>query len=393
MKRIYLVGLMVSGLAGVISAQPGPIPPGTNTNCNANPGTDTLAYAPDTAGFSFLFDGTSTKGWWESCQSTHSNADKTQGGIWIVDPTTKSLYSTQKAGGAGSLFMTNQKFGNYELILDVWPDFNNDAGVFNRSTPTGAAYQTTIDYIKNSSVGGSFGEGIKERGTTGSSWNTDPYKFGANENSIEVQADNSWTVITKNNNPGNFGCAATGCIYTDWPKVWDPNGWNQMRIKVFSGLTATTNTHMQVWMRDLRAPNKPWVPFLDQIKNVTLPPNHIGLQVHGGSGSWGGGGNWYRNIKWQPLDDNGNRIFSVGTRTQKIAEPVFRIQATSTMLSGVSETSYEVTIRDLAGKVVEKFSGQPGEFQHSFTSNASGVLAVEFKTARGVHHQRVSRLF
>ena len=76
--------------------------------------------------------------------------------------------------------MTNKSYGNYELILDVWPSFGDDGGVFNRTTANGTCYQTTMDYIQGSSVGGVYFEG----GYTGATRNVDPFVFGANKYTI-----------------------------------------------------------------------------------------------------------------------------------------------------------------------------------------------------------------
>jgi hypothetical protein len=389
--KIIVMSLIVGCISSVVWSQPGPVPAGANANCGANPGTDTLPYIPDAEGFSSLFDGVSSKGWWESCKSGHTNSGDKLGGTWLVDPTLKAIFSAQKSDGSGSLFMTNQKFGNYEIILDIWPDFGNDGGVFNRTTQEGDAYQTTIDYIGGSSVGGSYAEGIKD--ASGGAWNTDPVKFGANESSVTVQTDNSWTVLTKANQPATYGCPVNGCTAAEWTKVWDIAGWNQLRIKFYGGLTSANNqTHMEVWIRDLKTADKPWVPMLNQVKTMVLPANFIALQIHKGTSRWGGAaGDWYRNIKLRPLTDAGVPIGVVGINQNVVASPESKLDLLSTALVGIAQGDYSLTVRDVNGKIVDVFAGKAGRFQHSLSNTTKGILFVEFKTPRGAYQKRINR--
>jgi hypothetical protein len=394
MKNKLILATLTSALIGSLAwSQPTPIPPGTNALCNAGPGTDTVVSVPDSEGFYSLFDGVSTKGWWESCKSTHSGSGSSKdGGTWLVDPTNKAIYSAQNADGNGSIFMTNKKFGNYELVLDLWPDFNNDGGIFNRTTEDGKCYQTTIDYISGSSVGGSYGEGVKENG---SGWNSDPYTFGSSE-TIVSDAAPSWKAFTATKTPASFGCSSGGCVPADWTKIWDVNGWNQLRIKFYGGLTSATPTRMETFLRDLKTPNKPWVPMMDETRQIVQPANFIGLQIHKGGSRWkGAAGSWYRNIKWRELTDKGDVLNPPVPSgfAPKSLQPAYRIATNSSALTGVSEADFTITVRDTNGKTLEHFSGRAGEFSHPFSKSIQGVLLVEFKTNIQTDHLRLNRVF
>lgn len=384
-SKALLTAIAVCSFSFVWSG-PGPVPPGANTNCDAGPKADSLPYTPDDSGFSPLFDGTSFKGWWESCQSHHSSGDKVKGGKFLIDAANHAIYSDQEPNGnAGGLLLTNKKFSNYELVFEYWPTFGNDGGIFNRTTADGKCYQTTLDYLTGSSVGGSFGEQLSP------SWNTDPYKFNGSATNVTVA---TWTTFTSSQSPTKFGCSSGGCVASDWPKIWDVNGWNQVRIKLYGGLATGKTMHMDSWVRDMKTPNKPWVPILSETHNIVQPPNYIGIQIHGGSGSWGGAtGNWTRNIKWTPLDDNGVRTWvpSVTLRNTLNAAP--GLTAAQNSLQGSAEEDFTINIRDVSGKMLESFSGHAGSFQHEFASSSRGILMVEMKTAHSARTLRVTRLF
>jgi hypothetical protein len=351
-----------------------------------------LEYPPDDSGFVSLFNGKNLKGWWEGCGSSHANNDKTNGGIWLVDSVTGVLFANQNTNGAGSVLMTNKSYLNYEIIFDLWPTFGNDGGLFNRVTPSGNCYQTTIDYIQGSGIGGTYFEG----GYTGSSRNYDPFVFGANKHTISIgtnsNVNNRLDTITKRfGTPTAYGCAATGCAPAHWTAIWDTGGWNQMRVKFFgTGASAANKVHNFVWLRKLGSPH--WIPTLRDSVQFNTPAAPIGFQIHGGTSSWSNrNGHWYRNIKIRQLTDQGDPIIPV-TSLARTADKHYDVRAISGMLSGNADANYEITVIDAGGRVVERFSGPAGRFSHALGSNAKGMLLVQIKTAHRTDYVRVTRI-
>jgi Domain of Unknown Function (DUF1080) len=302
------IGAMVFALTTFNLSQaqpPNPTLPLTNRACDSGPITvggkpDTLGIAPDAEGFIPLFNGKNLKGWWENCGSTHSSADRTQGGIWVADSAQGVLYAAQNANGSGSLLSTNAPYGNYELVLEIWPTFGNDAGIFNRCTANGRTWQSGLDYIRNSSIGGSY----SENGWSPTVINEDPFKFGDTYSNPTID---SWTSFTSGMNPTSFGCSVGGCVSSDFTKVWNVNGWNQVRIKFYGGLTQGSQVTMETWLRKVQTPEVPWVPMYKATKSIVTPPGPIAIQIHGGTTMWKAGAvNLYRNIKVRPLKDDGS---------------------------------------------------------------------------------------
>lgn len=290
------------------SAQPpAPTTALTNRACDSGPiltggKPDTLDSAPDAEGFVSLFNGKNLKGWWENCGSTHSSADRTQGGIWVADSAQGVLYAAQNANGAGSLLSTNTAYGHYELVFDIWPTFGNDAGIFNRCTANGRTWQSGLDYIRNSSIGGSY----SENGWSPTTINEDPFKFGDTYNNPTVD---SWTTFTAGMNPTSFGCSPGGCLSSDFTKVWNVNGWNQVRIKFYGGLTQGSQVTMETWLRKAQNPEAPWVPMYKASKAIVTPAGPIAIQIHGGTTMWKAGAiNAYRNIKIRALKEDGSPL-------------------------------------------------------------------------------------
>jgi hypothetical protein len=382
--------ISLAALAFAFADQPGITIPITNAPCQDGPKMngalpDTVAAAPDSEGFVSIFNGTDLTGWWEDCQ-THTN-NKTVGGIWIVDPSQHILYSKEN-GSDGDILVTNKKYDNYEIILDVWPIFGNDGGVFNRVTPSGSCWQSTIDYISGSSVGGSYNEKSWRSGTV----NDDPYLFGGT--SAANPSISTWTTFTKDLNPTGFGCSAGGCVGSDFEKVWDLNGWNQFRVKFYNGLTVGSSVTMENFFRKAGAPN--WVPTYKKSEAIVTPPNGIALQIHG-AGRWKAGTyNLYRNIKVRPLNADGTPIIPPthadgGLKSAKYsAAPSLKL-ANGTLI-GSLDADYDITLSDVRGQVLEKFHGSAGNFRHALGNSAHGVLIADLKSKRGVAHLRFSRL-
>jgi hypothetical protein len=365
--------------------QPALSVPVVNAPCQDGPrmnGThpDTVAAEPDSEGFVSIFNGTDLTGWWEDCKTHTTNT--TLGGVWIVDPNQHILYSREE-GANGNILVTNKKYDNYEIILDVWPTFGNDAGVFNRTTDLGSCWQSTLDYISGSSVGGSYNEKEWKKGVT---VNDDPYLFG---NAPVKPSISTWTTLTKNLNPTSFGCSAGGCVDTDFVKVWDVNGWNQFRVKFYDGLTVGRSVHMENFIRKLGAPN--WVPTLNRSEPVVTPPGPVALQIHG-IGRWKSGTyNLYRNIRIRPINIDGT-VSMARFKKGGSAALAPSLKLANGALIGNLDAEYEITLSDVRGQVLERFHGSAGNFRHALSNPSHGVLFADFRSNHGMAHLRFSRL-
>src|SRR3954463_15897802 len=96
-------------------------------------------------GFVSIFDGKSLHGWHVSPETGHSRASKnTTGGKWVVQD--GALIGSQGIPGNGGIIITDEQFGDYEIVLEMNNDFGPDSGLFLRSTEDGKAWQAMIDY-------------------------------------------------------------------------------------------------------------------------------------------------------------------------------------------------------------------------------------------------------
>ena len=272
--------------------------------------SDTVVAEMDSEGYRRIFDGKTFKGWWSNCKTPHSNGSTTTGAIFTVDQNSKSFLTTQNGSSTGGILMTNKVYSNYEIVMDIWPSYGNDAGIFHRSPANGRCYQTNIDYISNASVGGVWGEGGF------ASRDFRPFYFNGSGSSIRIPGNgngelSNWTTITsklKATTEPNLPCPSAGCTQSDWQTLWDMNGWNEFRVQYYGGsVSGTGNIHMKSWFRKSGAST--WVPLLqDTTLAIIDTAGYIGLQVHGGGRFGGAPGTWYRNIKLRELTDLGEPL-------------------------------------------------------------------------------------
>ena len=207
-----------------------------------------LAGVPE--GFSPLWNGKDLTGWHIS-QENHLG--DSQG--WVVED--GILTATQDRPGNGGILLTDKKYGDFEVTVDIKPDFGCDGGLFLRSNEKGQAYQVMLDYLEGGSVGGIYGEGLKG--------------VDAREQGFPRDA---------------------------WKKAWRKGEWNTIRARIEGEVP-----HIQVWMND------------QQIVDWTDSANHaadgategmIALQMHFSNEQvprWTEGGfHRYRNIAVRELD-------------------------------------------------------------------------------------------
>src|SRR3954464_8642108 len=104
-------------------------------------------------GFTAIFNGKDLTGWHVSKTNHHG-----------ITPDYHVLHGmivgTQRPLGSGGILLTDKKYKNYEVYMEVKPDWGCDSGLFLRSDEAGGAYQATVDYLPGGTLGGMYGEGL-----------------------------------------------------------------------------------------------------------------------------------------------------------------------------------------------------------------------------------------
>jgi hypothetical protein len=106
------------------------------------------------SGFHKIFNGRDLTGWHISQISAHGNSRG-----W----TAKSgvLSGSEDPIGNGGILLSDRKYHNFEISLEVQPDFGCDGAVLLRSNEKGEAYEITLGYQDGGTVGSVRGPGIE----------------------------------------------------------------------------------------------------------------------------------------------------------------------------------------------------------------------------------------
>jgi hypothetical protein len=190
-------------------------------------------------GFTPIFNGKDLTGWHISKTNHHGTTPEFR----VVHGI---LVGTQNPRGKGGLLLTDKKYKNVEIYMEIKPDWGCDGGLFLRSTEAGEAYQVMLNYLPNGNMGGIYGEGI--RGVGG------PRPPRQANTTPEQRA------------------AAARKLNEGWQRVWKREDWNSIRARIESGVPK-----IKVWIND------------ELITDFTDTANHaidgaesglIGLQMH-----------------------------------------------------------------------------------------------------------------
>ncbi len=222
---------------------------------------------PAERGFRPIFDGKTLHGWHVTAQSGHSarSGHKT-GGRWVAEH--GAIVGSQDIPGNGGLLITDQAYGDYEIVLEMRNDFGPDSGLFLRCTEKGAAYQAMIDYHADGNLMGVYGEGLS--------------------GGISVR---NFSFLDRVTRIKQVECPFPLPVSPEkWPEFWKHGEWNELRARIVGNPPAITT-----WIKGVK--------FMEFKDTERRHPHQggIALQVHGG-GDYTRQFVRYRNIRVKTLD-------------------------------------------------------------------------------------------
>jgi hypothetical protein len=164
-------------------------------------------------GFTPIFNGKDLTGWHVSKTNHHGTT-----------PDYRVLHGlivgTQNPQGKGGILLTDKRYKNVEVYIEVKPDWGCDSGLFLRSSEAGEAYQVTLDYLPGGGMGGIYGERLK--GVT-------------NANAPPPAAD-----LTPEQRAEQARARASV-----WQKAWKREAWNAVRARIEGEVP-----QIKVWIND-----------------------------------------------------------------------------------------------------------------------------------------------
>ncbi|HEO71679.1 MAG TPA: DUF1080 domain-containing protein, partial [Candidatus Hydrogenedentes bacterium] len=236
-----------------------------------------------------LFNGHDLDSW-------HLNSGNTShgtGGLWQVEDGILTGEQDPPGSGNGGLLLSDEQFADFELHIDMKPDWGPDSGVFLRCNEKGAGFQVYVDYHDGGNVGHLRGEM--------------PDAFAMKPFQIFEQRDADKLVgFTSKPDPRAEkwpeGVYEYSCAFKEWLKAWRIGAWNTACIRCVGKYPQIT-----VWINDVKICH--WngetcaLPAYDKerVAGILGRSGAIALQVHGGN-AWPKGGKCrWRNIRIKPL--------------------------------------------------------------------------------------------
>ncbi len=234
-----------------------------------------------------LFDGETLKGW-------HKNPERIghgTGGAWSVEDGAIVGEQDPPGSGNGGILLTDETFGDFELVLDMKPDWGVCSGLFVRGNDQGQCFQMMVDYHDAGNVGQIYGEG-----TTG--FNTRTFDidgvYDEDKNLVGIKT-------SKHNSAADVGLVHS-CTPEEWIASWKLGDWNSARVRVEGEYPKITT-----WINGTRicefdgAASTSASYRKAEILEKLGPKGRIAVQVHGGGGWPKGAKCRWRNIKIRTL--------------------------------------------------------------------------------------------
>lgn len=228
----------------------------------AVPTTNEESPAKVPVGFTPIYNGKDLSGWHISKTNHHGTTPDYR----VVHGV---LTATQQPLGQGGILLTDKKYKNVEVYMEVKPDWGCDGGLFFWSDEAGRGYQVMLDYLPGGTmVAGIYGERLTGVNMNGPAW----------ANLTPEQRQSIQTQRTEN-----------------WQRLWKREAWNSVRARIEGNPPRITT-----WLND------------ELVFQGTDTENHaidgategsIAIQVHGGE-RWRAGGFWrWRVIAVKELPD------------------------------------------------------------------------------------------
>jgi hypothetical protein len=218
------------------------------------------------AGFTSIFNGKDLSGWHVSTTNHHGTTPEFR----VVHGT---IVGTQQPRGRGGILLTDKKYRNVEVYMEVKPDWGCDSGLFLRSSEAGEAYQVTLDYLPDGGMGAIYGERLK--GVT----------FGEPTVATLTPEERRERVRQRNE---------------VWQKVWKREDWNAIRARIEGKVP-----HITVWINDQLVTD--WTDTDNHAANGA-EDGMLAIQMHNSDEKtprWVDAGFWrWRNLAVKELPDS-----------------------------------------------------------------------------------------
>ena len=237
-----------------------------------------------------LFDGVTLAGWHKNPQLIPHGS----GGRWAIENGILTGEQDPPGSGNGGILLTDRKFNDFELLIDIKPDWGVDTGLFLRCNEIGHCFQVMVDYHDNGNIGHL--TSITRKGPL--DFNTRTFDINGK---YDPQKNLTGLTTAKHQSSQNVGLQYS-CTPEAWIKAWKLNDWNTLRVRIegqYPQITTWINS-MKVCIFDGRTSNNQ-LYTKEEIFQILGGEGHVALQVYGGTYCPKGSKCRWKNIKIREL--------------------------------------------------------------------------------------------
>jgi len=245
-------------------------------------------------GFVSLFNGENLQGWRTNAQKIVHGT----GGSWKVENGAIAGEQNPPGSGNGGVLLTEEEYGDFELLLELAPSWGIDSGVFLRTNPQGVCFQVYVDYREHGNIGW-----ISTETTSGQKrMIIRPFNiFG------KLDDKGILTGFTTQPDERDVAWKPDYLVYSAtpeaWLSIWKIGQWNTLRIRCVGEYPRITTWINNTKLAEFDGATCPQPDYNkdDMLKKLGRK-GPIGLQVHGGKGLWPDGAKCrWRNIRIKRL--------------------------------------------------------------------------------------------
>jgi len=195
-----------------------------------------------------IFDGVTLAGWhavprhnaprspdepWPSRDTNEWRRADASTGKWTVEDGAIVGRQDPPGSGLGGYLVSDEVFGDFELVFEARPDWPADTGIMVRATAIGSqGFQILLDHRRSGNIGGFYGNGIGRFHAI--AFNVDSITDAAGR-PIGLKLEDPATSLEPltPDKPALLAYAATGEAFL---AAWKWADWNEFRIKVAGAL-------------------------------------------------------------------------------------------------------------------------------------------------------------
>ena len=260
-------------------------------------------------GFRSLFDGKILKGWKPAArlpvpqypgapfkwrlEGEALEAAKKNTGRWLVENGAIVGGQEPPGSGKGAYLVSEEKFGDFELIMDMKPDWKTDSGFLVRTLPGGSpGMQILVDHRPQGGIGGFYGNGIA--GVHGMPFAIDAEydKKGNPIGMIAANPDGDRVELSKKTR----SILKYAADVDDFLKVWKFGEWNTIKVRCEGRIPKLTTwvNGLKIAVLDMKAIE--WENYdAEACAKLQGRKGHISLEVHNNNFN-----HWLGNDRWWP---------------------------------------------------------------------------------------------